>query len=348
MPGGLRIAVVGAGWIGRQHIRCIRASAECELAAIVDPAPAARELAAEAKAQWMDSLHDLLARKTCDGVIVASPNALHVSQGLDCMAAGLPALIEKPLATSLQDGERLCAAADDVRVLVLVGHHRQHSPVMAKAIEIVRSGTLGRLVALTGFELFYKPASYFDEGPWRREAGGGPILINLIHEIGNMRALAGEIVEVRAMTSNAVRGFAVEDTAGVLLRFDSGAIATLLLSDTAAAGRSWEQTSGEDKTFASYPDDYCYLVTGTHGSLEVPTMRLDTFPPGTERSWRNRLAHGSVHVERGDPLERQLANFCAVIRGDAAPVVSVRDGLQNLRAIDAIKRAAESGETVSL
>jgi predicted dehydrogenase len=348
MPGRLRLAVVGAGWIGRQHIRCIRASTECELAAIVDPAAAARDLAAAAKAQWLSSLDDLLAGEICDGVIVASPNALHVPQGLACIAARLPALIEKPLAPSLDDGERLCAAAEAAGVPVLTGHHRQHSPVMSKAVEIVRSGTLGRLVALTGFELFYKPDSYFDEGPWRRDAGGGPILINLIHEIGNMRALAGEIVEVRAMTSNAVRGFAVEDTAGVLLRFDSGAIATLILSDTAAAGRSWEQTSGEDKTFASYPDDYCYLVTGTHGSLEVPTMRLDTFAPGTERSWRNPLTHGSIHVERADPLERQLANFCAVIRGDAAPVVSARDGLANLRAIDAIKCAAATGETVLL
>lgn len=348
MPGRLRIAVVGAGWIGRQHIRCIRASAACELAAIVDPAEAAGALAAEANAPWLRSLDELLARQPCDGVIVASPNALHVGQGLACIAAGLPALIEKPLAPSLADGERLCRAADEAGVPVLVGHHRQHSPVMAKAVEIVRSGALGRPVALTATELFYKPDSYFEQGPWRRQAGGGPILINLIHEIGNLRALAGEIVEVRAIASNAVRGFAVEDTAGVLLRFDAGAIATLLVSDTAAAGRSWEQTSGEDKSFAHYGDDYCYLVTGTRGSLEVPTMRLDAFPPGTEPSWRNPLARSTVPVERADPLERQLANFCAVIRGDARPVVSARDGLANLRAIDAIGRAAKSGEAVFL
>ncbi len=348
MPHRLGIAVIGAGWIGGQHIRCISASEDCTLAAVIDPAPSAIELAAKANTLWLRTFDELLARHICDGVIVASPNALHVEQGLACIAAGLPVLIEKPLAPSVDDAERLCIAAEQSRVPVLVGHHRQHSPVMARAVEIVRSGALGRLVALSGMELFYKPDDYFNKSPWRRAPGGGPILINLIHEIGNMRALAGEIVEVRAMASNAVRGFSVEDTAAVLLRFDSGAIATLLVSDTVAAGRSWEQTSGEDESFSQYADDYCYLITGTQGSLEVPTMRLDTFPPATERSWKNRLSRSSVPVLRQDPLQRQLENFCAVIRGQAAPIVSAREGFQNLRAIEAIKRASECSRAVFL
>src|SRR5262249_29904969 len=76
--------------------------------------------------------------------ILATPNRLHVEQGLACVAAGVPALIEKPLADRIEDAERLCEAAECAGVKLLTGHHRQHNPLMVKAAAIVRSGRLGR------------------------------------------------------------------------------------------------------------------------------------------------------------------------------------------------------------
>ena len=114
---------------------------------------------------------------------------------------------------------------------------------------------------------------YFDVA-WRREPGGGPILINLIHDIDNLRFIAGEIAAVQAVTSSARRGFAVEDTAAALLRFRDGALGTVVLSDTVAAPWSWELTAGE-RTSYSYPQtgQDCYLFAGTNGALAVPSLR---------------------------------------------------------------------------
>ena len=346
--GSLRIAVAGAGGIGRQHIERILRSTECRLAAIVDPAPGAAEIAAKAAVPLYATLAELFAKDRPDGVILATPNAMHVEHGLACVAAGVPALIEKPLADSIEAGERLCAAAERAKVTLLTGHHRQHSPIMAKAVEIVRSGRLGRLVAVVGTAMFCKPDHYFDDAPWRRQPGGGPILINLIHEIGNLRALCGEVTAVQAFASQAVRGFPVEDTAAIGLRFANGALGTFMLSDTAASARSWEQTSQEDKSYPTYPDEDCYVVAGTDGSLAIPTMRLKTYAKPADRSWWKPFQNETVGIERADPLDKQLANFCAVIRGEAAPVVTARDGLQNLRVVEAIAQAARSGSIVSL
>jgi predicted dehydrogenase len=343
-----RIAVAGAGVIGRRHIDLVSKSETCELAAIVDPAPAAREIAVAARAPLLASLAELFAREKPDGVIVATPNSLHLEHGLVCIAAGVPALIEKPLADTIEAAERLCAAAEAAKVALLTGHHRQHSTIMANAVNVVHSGRLGRVVAVIGTALYYKPDSYFDDAPWRRQSGGGPTLINLIHEIGNLRALCGEIAAVQAIASNAVRGHQVEDSAAIGLRFVSGALATFMLSDTAASGRSWEQTSQEDKAFPTYPDEDCYIIAGTEASLAVPTMRLKRFGKKSERSWWTPLESETIAIDRADPLQRQLDNFCAVIRGEAAPVVTARDGLQNLRVIDAIKKAARDGTSVPL
>jgi predicted dehydrogenase len=340
----LRIAVVGAGAIGRSHIERILKSRDCELVAIVDPAPGASDLAAKLGVPLIASLPDLLKQRP-DGVILASPNRLHVEQGLACVAAGVPTLIEKPLADAVENGERLCQAADRARVKLLTGHHRQHNPIMAKAVEVVKSGRLGRLVAVVGTEMFCKPDQYFEDGPWRRQIGGGPLLINMVHEIGNLRALCGEIVAVQAFVSSATRNFPVEDTVSVSLRFANGVLGSFMLSDTVAVPRSWEQTTREDPIFAAYPDEDCYVVSGTDGSLAIPTMRLRFYGDRAKRSWREPFEEETIGIERADPLTRQLANFCAVIRGTAEPVVSARDGLQNVRVLDAIRQAAASGQT---
>jgi predicted dehydrogenase len=217
---------------------------------------------------------------------------------------------------------------------------------MSRACDIVRSGRLGPLVAVSGSALFFKPDRYFDEGPWRSEPGGGPILINMIHEIGNLRALCGEIAAVQAFASSARRQFRVEDTVAINFRFANDALGTFLLSDTAAAARSWEQTSGEDKSYARYADEDCYLVAGTDGSLGIPTMRLRSYARAEDRSWWKPFETQLVAVADVDPLARQLAHFCAVIRGEAAPLVTLRDGLQNLRITEAIAAAARTGGVI--
>lgn len=343
-----RIAVAGAGLIGQAHIRVLQASPGCALSAVVDPSPAAAAVAAQAGVPLFTSLDAVLANDRPDGVILATPNALHLPQALQCIAAGVPVLVEKPIATTVAEGQTLVDAAERAGARVLIGHHRAHSPIMAKAKQVVASGQLGRLVSVMGSATFFKPDHYFDDGPWRREPGGGPILINLIHEVHNLRMLCGEIVAVQAFASNAIRGFAVEDTVAINLRFASGALGSFMLSDTAACPRSWEQTSQENKAYATSEDEDCYVVAGTNGSVSVPTMRLKTYPRDEDRSWWKPFEVGTVSLVRDDPLKHQIEHFGAVVRGEASPLVTARDGLQNLKITEAIAEAAATGRVVTV
>ena len=343
-----RVAVAGAGTIGLAHIAVAQRSATCTLSAIVDPSPAARARAQAAGVPLYASLAELLATDRPDGVILATPNPLHVPQALACIAAGVPILLEKPIAPTVAEAQRLVDAVDAAKAKVLIGHHRAHSPIMAKAREVVASGVLGKLVAVMGSATFFKPDHYYADAPWRREPGAGPILLNMIHEVHNLRMLCGEIAAVQAFTSHATRGFAVEDTVAINLRFANGALGTFMLSDTAACARSWEQTSQENKAYPSYDDEDCYVIAGTNGSLSIPTMRLKTYPSAGDRSWWKPFEVSVVDLVRDDPLEHQLEHFGAVIRGEAQPLVSARDGLANLRVTEAIVEAAQAGSTIEL
>lgn len=343
----VRIAVAGAGLIGKRHIEEIDASAAAVLAAVVDPGPAGPELAAKYGVPSYSSLAELFSMDKPDGVVLATPNQMHVDGGLECVAAGVPVIVEKPIGDSVASATRLVEAGEQAGVPVLTGHHRNYSPIMTKAREIVRSGVLGPLVGVSGTALFYKPDDYFDVGGgWRREPGGGPILLNLTHEVNNLLSLLGDIDTVTAVTSNATRGFPVEDSAAMIFRFANGALGTFLLSDTAGSARSWEQTSRENTSYPSYADEDAYHIAGTRGSLSVPTMRLKIFEG--KPSWWEPFATSTESVERTDPLANQISHFVDVIRGGAEPICSGRDGLKTLQVVDAVVESARTGRPVTI
>jgi predicted dehydrogenase len=129
------------------------------------------------------------------------------------------------------------------------------------------------------------------------------------------------------------------------LHFANGALGTVTVSDSIVAPWSWELTTGENP---AYPrtDQTCYQIGGTHGALTVPT--LETWSAEDVRSWWAPLRMARVHETADDPLRLQIGQFCRVIRGEEAPLVSGREGLATLRVIDAIQRAARSGERVGI
>jgi predicted dehydrogenase len=339
----MRIAVAGAGLIGRRHIELIDASADCVLAGIADPSPTAKYYAQARNTPWHADHRALLEQEKPDGLIIASPNALHLQMALDCVAAKTPALIEKPVTDTVAAAQRLCAAVKRTGVPMLVGHHRRHNPIIKAARETVANGKLGQLTAVVGLWLLRKPDDYF-EVVWRREQGGGPLLINLVHDIDNLRFICGEIVEVQALTSNKVRGFAVEDSAALLLRFGNGALGTVTVSDATPAPWSWELTSGENTVYPKQ-DQPCYVFAGTSGSLSVPNMELWSYPqnPG----WHAPLSREPVALAKFDPLVEQLRHFLAVIAGREQPIISVEDAMGTLAVVEAVSEAARTGQKIS-
>jgi predicted dehydrogenase len=341
-----RIAVAGAGYIGLAHMDAAAASTAVQLSAIVDPSLNAVATAVKYGVPLYTSLAELFAKDKPDGVVLATPNQLHLPHAKECMDAGVPMLLEKPITPTVSEAEELVAYQEKTTAIILIGHHRAHSPIMAKAKEVVESGKLGKLVAVMGSALFVKPDHYFDDGPWRREIGAGPILLNMIHEVHNLRMLCGEIASVQAITSHAVRGFAVEDTVAINMRFLNGTLGTFMLSDCAASAKSWEQTSQENKAYTSYDDEDCYTVTGTHGSLSIPTMRMKSYANNEDRSWWKPFDVSVVDMQRSDPIANQMEHFVKVVRGEAKPLVSSFDGMQNLKITEAIVQSAKTGQVI--
>ena len=341
MNAPLRIALVGAGIMGRQHLHHLKGLDSAVLCAVADPAPQSAGFAAQCGVEWFADTAQMLAAAKPDGVIIANPNTLHVSTALTCLAAGVPVLLEKPVGVDLAEVRTLVAASRDSGVPVLVGHHRRHNPLIVRAHELVHSGALGRLSTVTALWQLQKPESYFDI-PWRREAGAGMLLTNLIHDLDLLRHLCGEVRQVQAITSNAVRGYGNEDCAAVLLQFENGALGTLTGSDAVAAPWSWELDSGENPVYPRQSDQPCYLLAGTGGALSIPQLKRWHYAEDGA-GWHQPLLVEQEAFKPDEALRLQLEHFVRVIRREVAPLVSAADAARPLALIEAIREAAATG-----
>ena len=277
-----------------------------------------------------------------DGVIIATPNQMHVDHGLECVRAGLPVLIEKPIADSANSAMALVKQAESRDIAILVGHHRRHNPIIKQAKAQIASGAIGDIVAAQAACWLYKPDDYFNAA-WRTRQGAGPVFINLIHDIDLLRHFIGEVQSVQAFASNNTRGHDVEDTAAIILKFAGGALATVTVSDTIVAPWSWELTAAENPAYPQTGQN-CYFIGGTRGSIEIPVGKI--WSQDGERSWWQPINHKTSEVEPRDPLDVQLDHFCEVITGKAEPLVSGHEAVRSLQVIEAIIEAARTGKTI--
>jgi predicted dehydrogenase len=191
-----------------------------------------------------------------------------------------------------------------------------------------------------------KPDPYFD-ATWRRTAGGGPILINLIHEIDMLRYVAGELATVTGLASRAIRGFEVEDTAAAMLNFANGALGTILLSDAAASPWTIEQGLGESPSFP-YAGESAYRFVGTSGSLEFPVLRVWTHRDAAHANWNEPIASEPVKAFDRDPYVEQIRHLRAVVERREQPLVSGEDGTRTLAATLAVHESARTRAPVDL
>ncbi len=239
-----RLGFLGVGWIGRHRLEAIAADGCGEIAAIADASPEMRDAAARhaPEARLVDGLEDLLALDL-DGVVIATPSALHAEQSIACLDAGLAVFCQKPLGRSGAETARVVRAARAADRLLAVDLSYREVAAFAAVRELVRDGELGDVYAA---ELEFHNA-YGPDKPWfydRALSGGGCVMDLGVHLVDAvLHAL--DFPRVRGVTSRLfasgrplARGdAAIEDFACAELDLDGGAIARLSCSWRLHAGR---------------------------------------------------------------------------------------------------------------
>jgi len=287
--------VFGTGAMGRNHVRLLSSLPGAALVGVYDPKPeAAESMAREHGARVFPRLEDLAGE--IEAAVVAAPTVAHAEMGCALLGRGLHVLIEKPLASSLAEADRLLEQAGD-RVL-MVGHVEFYNPAVQALLSL---GGAPRFVEVQRLGIFSPRSLDVDV-----------ILDLMIHDLQILHALdASEVAEVRA-TGIAVLSPRI-DIANVRIELASGGVANLTASRVSA-----ERVR---KLRAFLPNRYYSL---DYQAQEIKGYRLEE--TGTQR----RILPDDLPVESAEPLKRELEAFLAACRGEDAPRV---DGLQGRRAL---------------
>ncbi|MGD8649633.1 MAG: Gfo/Idh/MocA family oxidoreductase [Desulfobacterales bacterium] len=213
MDSPVSIAVIGAGCIGHRHVKHILEEPRCRLAGVIDPDPQAKSLAEHAGVAYYPDTALFLNEADAEGVIIATPNDTHTDIGIQCATAGCHLLVEKPIDSDPAAAGKLIETAKNAGVKVLVGHHRRFNPYIEATKRILDNGMLGTVTAVNALWTVLKPPSYFNVA-WRRKPGAGPVLINLIHDIDNLRYLTLESTMAVAEAVRRCKPVALENNKG--------------------------------------------------------------------------------------------------------------------------------------
>lgn len=325
-----RLLVAGGGLIGRRHIAFALEQPEIDLVGVIDPDADVRASFPVAGFANMDEV-DVVA----DGIIIATPTDLHADHAETAAKRGWHMLIEKPIASTVEQANRIVAAADRGGVQVLVGHHRRYHPQVQKLKALLDEGRVGKPVSASMIWCMKKPDAYFVV-PWRAGREGSPVMINLVHEVDLLRHLFGNPVHVSGFGSGNLRDQDRIESGVVTLGFSDGPVASLVFADTTPSPWGFEAGIGENPNIGTTGQDMLHIM-GTKGAISFPSL---TVWDGAA-DWSQPALPSVVSCDSGVPLISQMEHFCEVIARRAKPLVDAQDGRQTLLTTLAIETALE-------
>jgi predicted dehydrogenase len=307
----VRLGVIGVGHLGQHHARILSAMEGASLVAVADiDADRAARVGAATKSTALTDWRDMIG--TVDAVTIAVPTIAHADVAVECIDAGLSVLVEKPIAATLAEADRIVDAAARKGVSLGVGHTERFNPAAAAALPLVSGPRFIEIHRLSTFP--------------ERSLDIDVVFDLMIHDLDIILAMVRsevasfEAVGVPVLTSK-------YDIANARLRFANGCIANV------TASRISRERVRKIRFFQ--PDSY---ISIDYAEQEVEGWRLvrraDAERPGIEG--------GRLPVVREEPLKRELLDFIGAVRDNRRPLVTGEDGRRALALAQQIAERMES------
>lgn len=327
-----RIAVIGLGFMGARWSRTLKENESIDLAVVSDVREhVGKEFADLYGAEFVVDPLDAASRSDIDGVVVCTPEHLHVAVAVAAIEAGTPVAIEKPIAHTVAAAEQIRDSAERAGVPVLAGHILRFEPRYAAIRTAIERGEIGEVQAVRSERI----GLVADQ-----QILGGRTSVSLyygVHEFDIARWYAGDVESVWAARSSGVvsaAGFDVEDLYSVGLVFESGAHGTAMIGWSLPARTPGYGVAG-------------FTVIGKTGMLQVRQgdtgyLKVLADGPADDDVHYSPVIHGAMY----GAIHIEVDHFTRVVKGEADPVCSAADGAEAVRIALAMERSADAGQAV--
>jgi predicted dehydrogenase len=370
----VRFAVVGCGVIGRVHAEVLATGEDTAVAVLVDVDRSAAEKLAEhlsgtvgvAAPPVTTSLEEALARDDVDAVAVCVPSGLHAQVSVPVLEAGRHLVVEKPLDVSVAAAAPIAAAAAAAppgTVASVISQHR-FDPASVAVHEAVEAGRFGRITSGVATVSWWRSQEYYDSGDWRGTwelDGGGAVMNQGVHTVDLLLWFLGRPVDVTAHTALlAHERIEVEDTVAAVVRFESGALATLHATTAAYPGLTVRLHVMGAAGSAVIDDDELAYFHSRELAEAAPAGDGGAGPAAAGKGREDQSASVLGSVLGEEPGEdtapgtsgmltghrRQYSDILDAIRTGRRPGVTIDDAMLALATVQAVYESVRTGGTV--
>ena len=284
-----------------------------------------------------------------DLVIVCNAHPFHIQPALEAAKAGANVLVEKPLSSNLQDCDDIIKICKDYNVkLGVISQRRWYEPVK-RVKEAIALGKIGRPVLATVTILGWRDKAYYDSDAWRgswKTEGGGVLVNQAPHQLDILLWYMGEVDEVYGIWRNMNHPYIeVEDTAVAIVKFKSGAIGNIVVSNSQKPGIYGKvHVHGENGASAGVQTDGgAMFIAGSTGVAEPPVNDLWTIP-GEENMLKEWIKQDTETFNSCDPtvcyMQYQIEDFINALENNSEPSVTGEDGRRTVELFTSIYRSS--------
>ena len=350
------IAILGCGKVAHLHAKAIQNLPNAKLAGVWSRTPiSAIKFAAQYGTTFYADIKVLVKREKIDLVIVCTPHPFHLEPVVEAAKEGANILVEKPLASTLEDSDKIISGCKTAGVkLGVISQRRWYEPVI-RVKQAIEDGKIGKSVFGTINMLGWRDKKYYDSDEWRgswKMEGGGVLVNQAPHQLDLFLWFMGEIDEVYGLWRNLNHPYIeVEDTAVAIVKFKSGAIGNIIVSNSQKPGIYGKvHVHGENgASVGVQTDGGAMFIAGMQGILEPPVIDLWTVP-GEEGMLEKWKAEDTAHFNNINPMvfymERQIEDFLHALAENREPLVTGEDGRRTVELFTAIYRSTRDNKPI--
>ena len=353
----LRTAIIGCGKVGHLHAKAYREIADAEFAAVYDIDPVRAKVYAEQyNVRAYASIEQMVEAEGIQVASVCVPHPLHRECSLPALRAGANVIIEKPLASTLRDCDDIIAAAKEKGLCAgMVCQRRFYRPCM-RIRDAIDNKKLGRPILGTVTMLGWRDEAYYKSDPWRgswKQEGGGVLVNQAPHQIDLLLWYMGPVDTLYGAWANLNHPYIeVDDTAIAVIRFKSGALGSIIVSNSqnpALYGKV-HLFGSNGAAVGVQTDGGAMFIAGMSSILEPPINDLWTVT-GEENMLKEWKRQDSDFFNSVDAMtyyhQLQLTDFIKAVKAGTVPLVDDTAGRQTVELFTAIYRSNRDKVPVS-